>query len=339
MAAADEQVSAALEGLSLRPQWSTKGGISTWRCAPARRPLAEPTATAAAAACAAPTAPPSSNGVQPASAAPSPACNRPEDPARFADREALYEQEDRLILPVPAGALCPTRPATAPVTQARQPQQLEEQPQQLERQPQQWADCSSQEQPRQAGHRAAHRPRLHTGAPHYVPVKEWRSCEEVASNMEALPGSRLDQRLLSAAMQQMVTVSAAAQPAVPAAWACTALRVLLWQMTTRQLAPSPCTCSASVPPSLQLLAQVRDHGAKRAGDAGCFARLLALAMPRLASFDAFGLCIVVRTAARLGGSLMGTQLRAWSEAAGRRMAGCAALQPPASMCFPPACCC
>ena len=85
--------------------------------------------------------------------------------------------------------------------------------------------------------------------------------------------------------------------------------------------------------------QVRGHGAKRAGDTACFARLLALVEPRLAAFDAFGLCIVVRTAARLGASLTGAQLRAWSEAAERRMAGCALRQLRASWRHAIACCC
>jgi hypothetical protein len=43
----------------------------------------------------------------------------------------------------------------------------------------------------------------------WVPIKEWRSCREVAANMEALPPERLDQRLLSGALQHMAMVCAA----------------------------------------------------------------------------------------------------------------------------------
>ena len=41
----------------------------------------------------------------------------------------------------------------------------------------------------------------------WVPVKDWRTCEEISVNMLALPPGRLDQKLLSATLQHMVTVS------------------------------------------------------------------------------------------------------------------------------------
>ncbi|KAL4444147.1 hypothetical protein ABPG75_011884 [Micractinium tetrahymenae] len=59
--------------------------------------------------------------------------------------------------------------------------------------------------------------------------------------------------------------------------------------------------------------------APRGADRACFARLLALARPRLGSFDAFGLCVIVRTAARLATRLGSEDLQAWCEAAGRRL--------------------
>jgi hypothetical protein len=120
----------------------------------------------------------------------------------------------------------------------------------------------------QARHGAARFRSGAAAAAGWVPIKEWRSCREVAENMEALPRARLDQRLLSGALQHM--------------------------------------CSLG-------------ERAPEGGAAACYSRLLALALPLLPSFDAFGLCILVRAAARLGARLSGWELRAWSDAAQRRL--------------------
>lgn len=66
--------------------------------------------------------------------------------------------------------------------------------QQQQQQPQQ------QDRPQQLGGRA-------NGRLPFVPIKNWRSCWEVAEGMAALPQQRLDQKLLSAALQHMATVS------------------------------------------------------------------------------------------------------------------------------------
>jgi hypothetical protein len=45
------------------------------------------------------------------------------------------------------------------------------------------------------------------GRTSFVPIKSWRTCWEVADGMAGLPPGRLDQKLLSAALQHMATVS------------------------------------------------------------------------------------------------------------------------------------
>lgn len=89
--------------------------------------------------------------------------------------------------------------------------------------------------------------------------------------MAALPAERLDQRLLSGALQHCVAL--------------------------HQAAPT-------------------------ASDAEALGSLLDLALPLLPTFDAFGLCIIVRTAARLQAPLTRQQLLPWCYAAEDRLDRC-----------------
>lgn len=79
--------------------------------------------------------------------------------------------------------------------------------------------------------------------------------------------------------------------------------------------PHPYTPQPLTPTPLWQLHEAAPLGS----DQTCFARLLDLARPLLGSFDTFGLCIVVRTAARLGTRLGGEDLLAWCQAAERRL--------------------